>query len=66
MSYKEVQRIYKEQFGKTAKSSWIAQIKSENGKTSGPSPNRDGDYKHPCPDSERKRLTKVLKNLRMI
>ena len=41
MSYKEVQRIYKEQFGKTAKSSWIAQIKSENGKTSGPSPNRD-------------------------
>ena len=49
MSYKEVQRIYKEQFGKTAKSSWIAQIKSENGKTSGPSPNRDGDYKASMP-----------------
>ena len=66
MSYKEVQGIYKERFGKTAKSSWIAQIKSEHGKTSGPSPNRDCDYKHPCPDSERKRLTKLLKELKII
>ena len=62
MSYKEVQRIYKEQFGKTAKSSWIAQIKSENGKTSGPSPNRDGDYKHHVPILKEKGSQNSSKN----
>ena len=50
----------------SAKTSWIADIKNENGKTSGPSPNRKGDYKYPCPKSERANLTKILKELKMI
>ena len=66
MSYKQAQELYKERHGKTAKTSWIADIKNENGKTSGPSPNRQGDYKYPCPEADRPNLTKVLKELKMI
>ena len=49
MTYKEAQRIFKEKYGVIPKSSWIADILSENGKTKGKSWNRDGDYKYPCP-----------------
>ena len=63
MSYKQAQEIFKKRHGKTAKTSWIADIKNENGKTS---PNRKGDYKYPCPKSERVNLTNVLKELKMI
>ena len=66
MSYKQAQELYKKQHGKTAKTSWIADIKNEHGKISGPSPNRKGDYKYHCPKSERDNLTKILKELKMI
>ena len=33
MTYKEAQRIFKEKYGVIPKSSWIADIRSENGKT---------------------------------
>ncbi len=66
MGYKEAQQLYKKKHGKLAKSSWIAQILSEHGKTSGPAHSRKGDYKHPCPPSERPKLTKLLKELKMI
>ncbi len=46
MSYKQAQELYKKTFGKNAKTSWIADIKNEHGKTKGPSPNRQGDYKY--------------------
>ena len=66
MSYKQAQELFKERHGKTAKTSWIADIKSEHGKTSGPSPNRQGDYKYPCPEADRPNVTKILKDLKMI
>ena len=66
MSYKQAQELYKKLHGKTAKTSWIADIKNEHGKTNGPSPNRKGDYKYPCPKSERANLTKIQKELKMI
>ena len=44
MTYKEAQRIFKEKYGVIPKSSWIADIRSENGKTKGKSLNREGDY----------------------
>lgn len=66
MTYKEAQELYQKKFGRVPKSSWIAQIRSEHGKTSGKSSNRSGDYKYPCPDNAKKQLTKVLKELHMI
>lgn len=66
MGYKEVAQLYKKKHGKLAKSSWIAQILSEHGKTSGPAHSRKGDYKYPCPDAERPKLEKILKELKMI
>ena len=66
MGYKEAQKIFKEKFGTTARSSWVADIKNEHGKTKGPSPNRPGEYKYPCPDVHRANLTKILKSLKMI
>lgn len=66
MAYKEAQQLYKKKHGKLARTSWIAQILSEHGKTSGPAHSRKGDYKYPCPASERKNLEKLLKELKMI
>ena len=66
MGYKEVREKYKAKYGKSAKNSWIAQILSEHGKTSGRSHNRKGDYKYPCPSEHRSNLTKVLKELKML
>ena len=66
MSYKEAQKIFKEKYGVIPKSSWIADIRSEHGKTKGPSKNRPGDYKYPCPKQHRANLTKILKSLKMI
>ena len=66
MSYKEAQKVFKEKFGITPKSSWIADIRNEHGKTKGPSQNRPDDYKYPCPTQHRTNLTKILKQLKMI
>ena len=66
MTYKEAQEIFKEKYGIIPKSSWIADIRSENGKTKGKSLNRDGDYKYPCPKQHRVNLSKFLKSLKMI
>jgi len=66
MSYKDAQQLYKKRHGKLAKSSWIANVLSDHGKTSGPAHSRKGNYKYPCPASERPKLEKILKELRMI
>ena len=66
MSYKQAQELFKKRYGKIAKTCWIADIKNEHAKTSGPSPNRQGDYKYPCPKSERANLAKILQELKMI
>ena len=67
MTYKEAQVIFKEKYGVIPKSSWIADIRSENGKTKGKSlKTRDGDYKYPCPKQHRVNLSKILKSLKMI
>ena len=66
LGYREAQQLYKKRHGKLAKSSWIAQILSENGKTSGPAHSRKGDYKYPCPPGDRKNLEKLLRELKMI
>jgi len=66
VGYKEAAQLYKKKYGKLAKSSWIAQILSEHGKTSGPAHSRKGDYKYPCPPSERSKVEKLLKELKMI
>ena len=66
LGYKEAQKLFKKKHGKIAKSSWIANILSDHGKTSGPAHSRKGDYKYPCPPLERPKLEKILKELKMI
>jgi len=66
LSYKKAQEIFKKRHGITAKTSWIAHIKSDHKKTSGPAKSRTGDYKYPCPQKHRRDLEKVLKELKMI
>jgi len=66
MGYAEVQKLYKKRHGKFAKSSWIANILNDHGKTRMKSPARKGDYKYPCPAEERSKLEKILKELGMI
>lgn len=66
MGYKEVSELYKKRHGKLAKSSWIAHVLSDHGKTHSKSPRRKGNYAYPCPDEERSKLEKILKELKMI
>jgi hypothetical protein len=66
MGYKEAHDLYKKRYGKHIKSSWIANILSDHGKTKGKSPNRKGNYKFPCPDHVRPNLEKILKELKML
>ena len=66
MGYKEVQQLYKKRHGKLAKSSWIANVLSDHGKTSFRSHARKGNYKYPCPAEERPKLEKILRELGML
>lgn len=66
LTYKEAQGLFKERIGTTAKSSWIANVLSDHGKTSGKAHSRQGDYKYPCPKMHKKNLEKILKELKMI
>lgn len=66
MGYAEARELYKKKHNKTLKNSWIANILSDNGKTHGKSPSRKGAYKYPCPNNVRPKLTKILKELKMI
>lgn len=63
MTYKIIQETYKETFGKTLKSCWIADVKRELGQPIRISYNRlnKNSVKHPCPDGETKNwLKKIL------
>lgn len=66
MSYAKAIELFKEKYGTMPKSSWIADIKNEHGTTTGPAHNRTGDYKYPCPKIHRAKMTKILKELKMI
>jgi len=66
LTYKEAQELFKKRYHKVAKSSWIAHVLNDHGKTSGPAHSRKGDYKYPCPSAERKKVEKILKELNMI
>ena len=66
MGYAEAKELYKKKHNKALKNSWIANVLSDHGKTNGKSPSRKGDYKYPCPPSERLKLEKILKELKMI
>lgn len=54
MTYKTIQELYKNQFNKTIKTCWIADVKRELGLTTRISKNRiSKDYvKYPCPNEE--------------
>jgi len=65
MKYEEMQEKFKEQFGKTLKSCWIADVKRELGIPTRISPNRINlnSVKYPCPEGEIKNwLKKILTN----
>ena len=66
LTYKQAQGIFKERIGITPKSSWIANVLSDHGKTSGKAHSRKGNYVYPCPQKHRKNLEKILKELKMI
>ena len=66
MSYAEAKELYKKKHNKALKNSWVAHVLSDHGKTSGPAHSRKGDYKYPCPPSERTKVEKILKELSMI
>ena len=64
MTYKVIQKLYKEEFGRTIKSCWIADVKRQLGLTTRKSYNRlsEDEVKYPCPNGEIKKwLTEVLK-----
>lgn len=54
MKYKTIQTLFKNQFQKTIKTCWIADVKRELGLTSRISRNRinPNTVKYPCPDNE--------------
>ena len=65
MGYKDAALEYKKRYGKLAKSSWIAQILSEHGKTNGPAHSRKGAYKYLCPQTARKNLEKLQNKIKI-
>jgi hypothetical protein len=54
MTYKTIQELYKNQFNKTIKTCWIADVKRELGLTTRISKNRINvdSVKYPCPNEE--------------
>ena len=66
MGYAEAKELYKKKYDKSLKNSWIANILSDHGKTHNKAPSRKGNYKYPCPKDVRLKLTKILKELKMI
>lgn len=54
MTYKNIQQLYKDQFNKTIKTCWIADVKRELGLTTRILKNRISNktVKYPCPDGE--------------
>ena len=66
MSYAEARELFKKQYNKNLRNSWIAHVRNDHGKTHGKSPTRKGDYKYPCPKDVRPKLEKLLKELKMI
>jgi hypothetical protein len=54
MTYKTIQKLYKNQFNKTIKTCWIADVKRELGLTTRISKNRinKDSVKYPCPNEE--------------
>ncbi|MNQ94592.1 hypothetical protein D3C85_1101140 [compost metagenome] len=54
MTYKTIQELYKNQFNKTIKTCWIADVKRELGLTTRISKNRinKDSVKYPCPNEE--------------
>lgn len=54
MTYKKIQKLYKDQFNKTIKTCWIADVKRELGLTTRISKNRisNNSVKYSCPNEE--------------
>ena len=66
MTYKQAQIAYWQRYNETVKTCWIAHVKELNGVAMGKAPNRSGERKHPCPESVRPKLEKILKQCGMI
>ena len=66
MGYEEVKKLYKKEFHKSLRNSWIANILNDHGKTHNKAASRKGNYKYPCPKDVKPKLTKILKELQMI
>lgn len=63
LTYKKIQSIYKEKYGHTIKTCWIADVKRELNIPTRKSFNRiDVDkVKYPCPKEKRERLIDIIK-----
>ena len=67
VTYKKAQMLYKERYGKTIKTCWIADVLSKHKKTKRKASNRLGtEPKYPCPDNVLLKLEKILRELNMI
>ncbi|MGB0880990.1 MAG: hypothetical protein ACPGTO_10525 [Polaribacter sp.] len=64
ITYKEVQSIYKEKYGRIIKSCWIADIKRELNLTKRKAYNRINDdrVEYPCPENIKENLMKIIKD----
>lgn len=67
VTYQQAQTIYKERYGKTVKTCWIADVKRKHGETKRQAHNRIGSKpKYPCPTDVCPNLEKILLELGMI
>ena len=66
-TYNEIQKEFKRRYGKTIKTCWIADIKSQHGLTRGNAPNRFGEERtNPCPPIHKEKIEDVLRYFDMI
>ncbi|MFW3962343.1 hypothetical protein [Acinetobacter radioresistens] len=67
-TYKQIQEYLKDKNGRTFKSCWIADIKSQYGLTKKQAYNRyDPDKRvHPCPEQYKEKVEEALRHFQMI
>jgi len=66
MTYREIQKYYRNKYNTTIKSCWIADVKRELGLPTRRAHNRknEGFVIYPCPKGEvKKRIKSIIKNL---
>lgn len=67
MTYKQIQAEYRQRYGRTVKTCWIADVKRKHGKTTRVAPNRAGEEpQEPCPAHIFPKLEELMNELGVV